>query len=294
MNVIRFGQGGCEKIRGLMDSYLSSELLVETSHEVIRHLESCRACSEELEARARVRSLVQSAVRRQAAAPELRRKIQQKIRERPASPFAIQWMLAAAAAVVLCVGALLTVRTRDERLYTGIAAQESLIQRVASRVEAIFRPGLGDHLHCAVFRKYPKEAPALQEMSQKLGAEYQGLLSLLREKLSGEYRVVLGHRCRYGGRQFVHLALKGRGSLLSVILTKKQGGESFESGSPAPVLEQAGVPIYLAAAERYEVAAFESGDHLAFVVSDLGREENLRLASSLAPPLREFLARIEG
>jgi len=38
---------------------------------------------------------------------------------------------------------------------------------------------------------------------------------------------------------------------------------------------------------------FETRDHLACLVSDLGEGENLQLASSLAAPVREFLARVE-
>ena len=35
----------------MMDSYLGDELLVETNHEVLRHLENCPACRSELAAR---------------------------------------------------------------------------------------------------------------------------------------------------------------------------------------------------------------------------------------------------
>jgi hypothetical protein len=34
-----FGEGACEKIRKYLDSYISNELLIETNHEVLRHVE---------------------------------------------------------------------------------------------------------------------------------------------------------------------------------------------------------------------------------------------------------------
>ena len=43
MNRIQFGEGACEKIRQYLDSYVSNELLVETNHEVLRHLERVEA-----------------------------------------------------------------------------------------------------------------------------------------------------------------------------------------------------------------------------------------------------------
>jgi hypothetical protein len=38
MNVINFNDKACERIQRYFDSYLDNELLVETNHEVLRHL----------------------------------------------------------------------------------------------------------------------------------------------------------------------------------------------------------------------------------------------------------------
>jgi hypothetical protein len=51
----------------------------------------------------------------------------------------------------------------------------------------------------------------------------------------------------------------------------------------------AGVSIYQSAADRYQVAGFEAGDYLAYVISDLKSRANLQIATSLAPPVHEFL-----
>ena len=53
----------CQEFREMMDSYLSDELLVETNHEVLRHLENCAACRSELAARRELRARVRSAVK---------------------------------------------------------------------------------------------------------------------------------------------------------------------------------------------------------------------------------------
>ena len=45
MNRIPSGEGACEKIRRYLDSYVTNELLVETNHEVLRHIEGCPACA---------------------------------------------------------------------------------------------------------------------------------------------------------------------------------------------------------------------------------------------------------
>ena len=38
----------CKEFKGIMDSYISDELLIETNHEVLRHLENCSDCRDEL------------------------------------------------------------------------------------------------------------------------------------------------------------------------------------------------------------------------------------------------------
>jgi len=58
--------------------------------------------------------------------------------------------------------------------------------------------------------------------------------------------------------------------------------------------QASGVPIYQAAAGRYEVAGFEAGDFLAYVVSDLKSDDNLQVATNLAPVVRDFLVKPIG
>src|SRR2546422_5815691 len=41
----------CRDFREIADSYLSDELMIETNHDVLRHLESCADCRRELAAR---------------------------------------------------------------------------------------------------------------------------------------------------------------------------------------------------------------------------------------------------
>ena len=113
MNRVRFGEGACEKIRKYLDSYISNELLIETNHEVLRHVESCPACASELEARTQLRTRLKTAVNGQSVPPELQARIREKIRTDHASSwfdaglFASGWSrgaVAVAASLIVCVG----------------------------------------------------------------------------------------------------------------------------------------------------------------------------------------------
>ncbi len=143
-------------------------------------------------------------------------------------------------------------------------------------------------MHCAVFRKYPKDPPALAELAGDLGPQYAGLVPLVKASVLDEFRVILAHRCTVQRRNYVHLVLR-TSSLLSLIITKKNPGESFPASQLVPVLEAAGVPVYRAGASQFRVAAFESQAYLAFVISDLPEESNLQLAAALAPSVAQFL-----
>ena len=80
MKVIGFERNYCKKIETLLDSYLNNELLVETTHEVLKHMQGCLNCSEALRVRERVKARLQTAVRREAAPLILQEKIRRSIR----------------------------------------------------------------------------------------------------------------------------------------------------------------------------------------------------------------------
>ena len=81
MNVLSFDSRQCERIRHHLDAYLSNELLVETTSETLRHLETCEACTRELETRTRVRDFVRRAATNLMPPEELRLSIQRRLRE---------------------------------------------------------------------------------------------------------------------------------------------------------------------------------------------------------------------
>src|SRR5690348_14033818 len=51
----------CREVRDLADSFLSEQLLVETNHQVLRHLEGCPACRAEIESRRELRAAIRQA-----------------------------------------------------------------------------------------------------------------------------------------------------------------------------------------------------------------------------------------
>jgi len=284
MNVINFEPHHCKKLRAYLDSYLNNELLVETTHEVLRHLEHCPACVEALENRRRVKQLLKTAVMKESASPALQEKIRKSIRKDSSRGWPV-WMLVAAAAVLLIAVSIAGLRLWDR---TASTRPETVAEMAGAQ---ILQVGLKDHVHCALDSGLANRVFTEAEMREKLGPEFFGLVGMVKEKLPGNYQVVVGHRCKANGREYVHLILKSPETALSLVVTKKNG-ESFTQNHVAAILESAGVPIFGAHMNNLEVAGFETPDYLAFVVSDLSREDNLQMASALAPPVQAFLSKL--
>ncbi len=288
MTKVHFGEGGCEKTRRYLDSYISNELLVETNHEVLRHLEGCPECTAELEARSRLRSRLKAAVERQSVPPELAVKVKERIRARQSRTWlASGWTQMAAVAAGLAVFGIFWTSNRYVAMPETIdrKVQDVYIQKVSASLAAVLKVGLGDHIHCAVYRT-PSPPATVEQMVKDLG-QYQGLLPVVKAAVPERFRIIMAHQCSYHGRKFVHFTMHDGKELVSLVIAKKQDGEIMQGLKPA--MRASGISVYQAGTDRWKVAGFEAGGYLAYVVSEMNGKANLQVAADLAHPVREFL-----
>ncbi|MBY0503080.1 MAG: hypothetical protein K2X03_04170 [Bryobacteraceae bacterium] len=222
--------------------------------------------------------------------PRIRNRIRLEPRRPPRRSLSGVWIPALSLAAALCLG--VGVAYELGHLRVTVDSQESYIASISSKVDELMRVGLGDHVHCAVFRKRAPAPPPVEKFVADLGPRYAGLLPAIRQHIPQSYGVELAHQCRYHQRKFVHLSLTGEGTLLSIVIANKREGESFEAGSFLPSLVRSGIPIYASGVQRFGIHAFEGRGHLVYLVSDLPKDENQRLMIALAPPLKEFLERL--
>lgn len=296
MSVLEFEQGYCKRIRVYLDSYVNNELMVETTHEVLRHLENCKECGAELEAKTRMKNLLQQAVMRDGAPATMRERIQRDIRKSADawwSPrtYLMQWGLAAAAVLVLIVAGWSVLHSSSTRRPQPRAAEATLLRPEIPNV-AILNIGLADHINCAIVHNQQDSRLTPEQMSERMGADYAGLVPVVKDKAPG-FEIVVAHRCQLENREFVHMILRDHERVCSLVITKKDG-ESFPADDAAAVEQAATVATYRARTRDYEVTGFETRDFLGFVVSNLSATENRLLASNLAPAVRDFLAKLEA
>ncbi len=280
MNTLSFDSKRCERIRQQLDSYLSNELLVETASEVVRHLESCEACSRDLESRMRVRDVLQRAVANRPMPESMRANILRTLRDsqrRSLSRVAVKrWALGLAAAAVVLFGVF--------------AAGWLNLRHGEQLIASILKLGVSDHVICAIQgHNYPEVANPPDQIREKLGARYAPLLQVVQQRLPG-FELLEGHICSIPGsdRKYVHFITRGHGTILSVILTERNGA-ALPRDKLLLSADSGGLGIYQDHLSGMEIAGFESGQYFAFVVSDLNQRELLQLARGLAPALNETL-----
>ncbi len=268
MNMLQFGDGACEKVRRYLDSYLDSELLVETNHEVLRHLEGCAACSRELESRAFLKSRLRQAVMLGSAPPGFEASVIATLRGYQPDRRR-NWMLAIAAIVLLSIGTWSIQRQ-------GTSGSELLA--------SIMQTGLDDHVHCALQRSYAEPPPSLPQMESDMGPVFREMIPVVRGKVPAEYRLEQAHLCTYKTRQYTHMIFRNDSALISVIVTRKGAGESFGRKAGLRQSDQG----------QFAIAATETPDYLVFVISNLSSKQNLQMAANVTPDVASYLKSHSG
>lgn len=292
MKLIDFADKSCEKYRQRLNAYLNNELTEEIRLETFGHLGRCPRCAEELETKQRLKVALKRAVNRDEPAPEeLRRRILRTIDLKSNRTGWNHWWLAVAATVLLSAGGFGMWRWLTTRHASDVSFHAG--EMVSDNNAGLFNVGMGDHIHCALHRDFSSGPRSFERMAHDLGPDYIGLVSLVKERAPQDYTVMVGHRCDFKGRNFIHLILTNQKTILSIVLTKKNG-EAFDRSAMAIPSQGSGAPLYRARLQDQEIVGFETRDYLAYVVSGLPQDDHFQLASGLAPSVRGFLARLES
>jgi hypothetical protein len=256
----------CRKVQELADSYLSGQLLVETTHEIVRHVETCPDCREDLAARRTLRDRLQAAI---ANAPSLR--------SRPEFAEELRAALRPQAAVVSRRDALRTWGSLAAGL--AIAAAGGAFtwrwRRSSSELAALARQAAGDHLNCAVEFRLREQPISLEEAGRRYGAPYGALIAFTMPEVDGPVRIIDRHACVYDGQRFAHLVFESGGQLMSLLVTP--------GDAPA-------APTLASVEGRVGVAVLPAGRYIGFVVASAGQAQLLGVAQALVAPLAQQLA----
>jgi hypothetical protein len=255
----------CRDVRELLDSFLSEQLLVETNHELLRHLETCPDCRGDLAARRAMRNGLRRAFAHAEdlrPRPDLTVDLLAKLRPSQPEPISRRSLLqswwALAAGLALAAGGGLLIRSASSR----------------SRVALLARAAAGDHQNCAVAFNLAERPIPLEDAARRYGAPFGELATFDLTAVGGPLELLDRHSCVYEDRRFGHVVFRFRGALTSLLVTE---------GTPPSAPE-------LAATESGPaVASMPAGRFVGFIVSDLDRQDVLQLAQRIAEPLSRHL-----
>jgi hypothetical protein len=268
----------CRDVREVADSFLCEELLTETNHEILRHLDTCPSCRTELDARRRLRGVLRTAFNR---APELQPagefadRLRDQLRQAAVHKhrswtFSRRW-LALAAGLVLAA---------------GVTAAVLLTRSSAPAVE-LARVAIGDHRNCALKYRLVKNPVPLEEAAQRFDSAYRLLLDAPPHAIStpdGPVRVVERHSCEYGAHRFGHVILQYRGRVVSLLVTANDRATAAPESAEA-IPHVIGYPM-----EGLSVVSVNGTRHAVMLVSDLEKNELTQLAGIVSLPLAQRLA----
>jgi len=269
----------CRDVRDVADSFLCEELLTETNHEILRHLDTCPSCRTEIDARRRLREALRAAFNR---APELQPSVdfQDRLREqmRQASDgetrawtFPRRW-LALAASVAFAAG------------LSGAV----FLNRPIAPDDALALDATGDHKNCALKFRLVRMPVPLEEAAQQFDSAYRLLINAPPDEiptLGGPARVLERHSCAYDGRRFGHVIMQYRDHVVSLLMTGDERTPDAADTSDA-IPRVIGRPI-----NGLSVVSVNGSSHAFLLVSDLGSAELTQLSTSVSVPL---VRRLEG
>ena len=96
----------CESWKAGLDTYLDGEVPEEEMRTFDSHVRNCTSCSADVLSRVQLKRAIRVAGKRFTPSAEFRKRMQQSIASKPRHSFRLGWTLAAAAVVLLVVGAL--------------------------------------------------------------------------------------------------------------------------------------------------------------------------------------------
>jgi hypothetical protein len=303
----------CQEFKRLIDSYLGDELLVETNHDVLKHLEGCRDCREQLSAVRNLRGRLRDAVRTTPAmrisdafaiglASDLRKTaLRPGILERLTAGSGFAGMRVAAIGfaclVVIVIGGFFLLRApRNTAGVIGnnnIGEHETIVEanktRLADAVKVAWKDlsaqAVGDHENCAVKFNLEEHPISLDEAAKKFGpfnkdidkTIFEAAKTAFDDKPTSRIELLEAHFCIYAGRPFTHIVLRRQGKIISVLGTDTD----LPPESEAPVTRHADGAL--------NATGFSIGRHAFFVVSEMGAADNAQIARAIYPAMHRHI-----
>lgn len=302
----------CRNLKELLDSYLSDELLVETNHAVLRHVEQCPACRTEMAGRRSLRASLRRAGTQVRMSVEGRERLRERLRAevtlaqvqakigaeeivtpRTREPFFKRWIeplfaalpgkgfslpVAAAAMLLVALGV------------GGFFLLRPQITTAAALSEALWKEAMGDHDYCAAQFRHEAGPARMSEKAKNYDAAYADLDRIAEVGAAG-LKLHAAHVCGFAGRNFAHLVYTRGDDLISLLVTERNPNAMKKGGVPPDDGLTAG--LQQAVQGNFKISAYQTRKHIVLVVTSLSETETKTLAEKIAKPVSNHLRNLE-
>lgn len=261
----------CRDAKELAEPFITEQLLVETTQEIVRHLDRCHPCRVEFEAQRRLRAATRSAFERSPALampPQFADSLRARLRaEAEPAARAHRWRgwLGLAAAVVAL-------------------AASGLHWRAGEQLSSLARLALGDHQNCALSFHLTEQPISLEEAQRRFGERFAALEAIEPAETSlpaGPLRIVERHACVFRGHRFAHLVLQYQGTAVSVLVSHDpDAARDWWPGSGSTTQTST---------EGFQTVSFRRSSYTVFVVSTMPEAALDTVVRAMATPLSHAL-----
>ncbi len=258
----------CRHVQKLMDHFLAGELTVESSQEILLHLESCSTCRQEEKSRLRARRALNQGWSSQPVPPDLEKKIMDGLETRASTVPAFLLRMAALILMTLGLGVLLL-------FWLGPDSGTLMAQ-------AHYDGIVGDHLNCSGHQTPPEAVLPLDSVLTRI--------ETVLWEMGDSYRLLETRFCRVGEVEIVHYVFEGQGGQISVILEGRSTLEhlALQGDEPERTLDGVRVILLQQEQELVTLAGLETPGYFVYLVGE-EEEQTLQLAERLIPSLKAAL-----
>lgn len=261
----------CRDARELAEPFITEQLLVETTQEIVRHLDRCPPCRAEFESQRRLRAATRSAFERSPALampPQFADGLRARLRaEAEPAARAHRWRgwLGLAAAIVALAAA-------------------GLHWRAGEQLSSLARLALGDHQNCALEFHLTEQPISLADAERRFGGRFAALQAVKPSETSlpaGPLRILERHACVFKGHRFAHLVLEYQGTAVSVLVSHDpDAARDWWPGSGSRARTSAG---------GFRTVSFRRSGYTVFVVSAMPEAALDAVVASMAAPVSRAL-----
>lgn len=306
----------------MIDSYIGDELLIETNHDVLHHLENCPACRQELAAHRNLRARLRSAVKdlsEMQIDPDFAANLQARLRKTARRP---KWlamfsgkaslfnsrMLPAAAAICLLMAAgfagIWFKYRSSSPASASIAAppsssnvsignvppsQSPITQAVQAAWREIADFAVGDHENCALEFRLTEKPITLDEAAQKYGKFNHDLDRAVIKPLKEIFPENTAEGIKF---LEAHSCVYDGRRFAHIVLRRRNHiisvlvtAADLPGGKDEKIVSQS--------LNSLQIAGFRTNHYAVFVVSDLPAPENLAIAQAMTADVCRHIEKFE-